>query len=233
MILRRINRTYARRTALPLMMLILAATAAGALAATFSGDGTFVGTSASDTFNLGSGNDTAYGLAGKDTFNVGNGNDVLDGDGDCMQGSNSAAYCEHGPIAGDGGDTFNVGNGNDTLYGGGGKNTYNVGNGTDVIYGGPLGDTFNLGNGNYTVYLGAGGGNTVNLGSKAGGVVYAQNDKRDTVNCKGDRATVYADRGADVLNSCKNVIYTHPAATARKRAARKHHATVRRPHRHR
>jgi Ca2+-binding RTX toxin-like protein len=198
--------------ALVIAMLVIAATATAALAATFSGDGTFIGTSGNDTFNLGSGNDNAYGLFGKDTINAGNGNDVLDGDGQCMSGNNSAQYCQDGPISGDPGDTINAGNGNSTIFGGGGHNSINVGSGTDTIYGGPIGDTINTGaNGHVTIFLGVGGGNTVTLGTMTGGVVYAKQGKADTINCNNASATIYADKGIDTLNKCKNVKYTSPS----------------------
>jgi Ca2+-binding RTX toxin-like protein len=197
---------------------------AAAVAAIFHGDGTFIGTNGNDTFNLGQGNDTAYGLLGKDTINAGNGNDLLDGDGTCMQGNQNGQYCQDGPQQGDQGDIINAGNGNDTLYGGGGKNTINAGTGMDVIHGGLLSDTINVSGGNSadTIYLSSFGGSTVNLGtstpSSVEGVVYAQNGKKDTINCYGSPATIYADQGIDVLNNCPNVKYTHPSLDNRRLA---------------
>jgi Ca2+-binding RTX toxin-like protein len=204
-------------------IVVLAATAAVAVAATMNGDGTLIGTSGNDTINAGNGNDNVYALLGKDTINAGNGNgnDVLDGDGTCMQGNNNSQYCQDGPVSGDGGDTINAGNGNDVVFGGGGHNTINVGSGTDVIYGGPIGDTINVNGGRSSdiIRLGAGGGNTVNLFSgHVSGAVYAQNGKTDTINCNGSPATVYADKGIDVLSNCPNVKYTSHSRDTAKRA---------------
>jgi Ca2+-binding RTX toxin-like protein len=208
-------------------LLVLAVTATVAVAATINGDGTLIGTSGNDTINAGNGNDFAYGLLGKDTINAGNGNDVLDGDGQCMKGSNSQQYCQDGPIPGDGGDTINAGNGNDTIFGGGGHNTINFGTGTDTIYGGPIGDTINAmgSHGTDTIHLGAGGGNTVNIVKGTLGVVYAQNGKPDTINCNGSSATVYADKGIDVVNRCPNVKYTSPSRDLKKASTKRtrHH----------
>jgi Ca2+-binding RTX toxin-like protein len=204
-----------------LATLTLAVTAAMAIAQTFNGDGTFIGTSGNDTFNLGNGNDKAYGLLGADTINAGNGNNVLDGDASCMQGNNNSQYCQDGPQQGDQGDTINAGNGNDIIFGGGGNNIINFGQGTDTIYGGLKSDTMNATGpkGTDTIYLQklgtdtwTVGGSTVNLGSSAIGVIYAQNGKVDTINCNGSKITIYADH-VDHLNRCRGaVIYTAPPA---------------------
>jgi Ca2+-binding RTX toxin-like protein len=199
-----------------------------AAAATFSGDGTFVGTSANDTFNLGNGNDAAYGLAGKDTLNAGNGNDVLDGDGSCQNGSNNQYYCTDGPISGDGGDTINAVNspGSDVIYGGGGKNTINAGYGADTIYGGPVQDTINVNTNKHatiakdTITLGkTSANNAVNVWGNIGGTIYAQQGKADTMNCSGAPILVYADK-VDQVNSCPNVKYTSPSLDVRRRASK-------------
>jgi Ca2+-binding RTX toxin-like protein len=224
------GRRMLRGKALLIALLVTGVTATAAVAATFNGDGVFVGTSGNDTFNLGNGNDTAYGLLGKDTINAGNGNDLIDGDGQCGQGSQNGMYCQDGPIRGDGGDTINAGNGNDTVFGGGGHNTINVGAGSDTIFGGPIGDTINVNGGRSydLIVLGAGGGNTVNLSSgHVSGYVFAQNGHKDTINCNGSPATVYADTGIDVVNNCPNVKWSSHHARDLKRASTKrtrHHA---------
>jgi hypothetical protein len=211
---------------------IVVVSATAAIAATYSGDGTFVGTSGSDTFNLGQGNDFAYGLGGKDTINAKNGNDHLDGDGHCMQGQNNQVYCDDTQDPGDQGNTINAGNGNDVIYAGGGHDTVNAGTGMDTIYGGPTGgDTINISGGTSSdaIHLGSGSlytaGSTVNLnGGSVHGAVYAQNGTKDTINCFGSPATIYADKGVDKLNNCPNVKYTSPARDVNKRAAHRRHA---------
>jgi Ca2+-binding RTX toxin-like protein len=229
-----------KRKVVGLTLLILALTAGTALAATVSGDGTLVGTTGNDTLNAGMGNDTLWGLSGSDTLNAGNGNDMIDAGGNCNTNDQGQDFphgipgtnqCSHGNGQGQQGDrdTVNAGNGNDTIYGGGGHNTINAGSGGDTIYGGPLGDTINLARGNSndtinlcgTVNTGVAcsisySGSTVNLSSGAiSGVVYANNGKKDTINCFGSPATVYADK-IDTVNRCKHVVWlaAHaPAAT--------------------
>lgn len=240
MVLPKAIRMLVKRNVLALALLILAVGAAGALAATLSGDGTLVGTPQNDTINAGNADDTVWGLAGSDTINVGNGNDMVDGDGNCSPGvqgnvypnglPSGSNYCGHGQQDQNGqNDTINAGSGNDTIFGGGGHNKVNVGSGKDTIYGGPIGDTINTGaNGHPTIYLGAGGGNTVNTGTMASGVVYAQNGQKDTINCKTPSSiTVYADKHIDVVNGCAKVIYTAPArardiSTVTRTSAAKH-----------
>jgi hypothetical protein len=200
-----------------LATLVLVIAAATAVAATFNGDGTFVGTNGNDTFNLGNGNDNAYGLLGRDTINGGNGNDVLDGDGTCMQGNNNSQYCQDGPQQGDQGDTINAGNGNNMIFGGGGNNTINFGQGNNTIYGGLKSDTINATGvkGTDTIYLQklgtdtwTVGGSVVNLNKGVVGVIYALNGRVDTINCNGSTITIYADKkGVDQLNNCKGTVY--------------------------
>jgi Ca2+-binding RTX toxin-like protein len=216
-----------------LAAVLVAATAAVAVAGIFIGDGTFVGTNQNDQFYLGSGNDKAYGLLGADYITAGNGNDVLDGDGQCMRGSNNSNYCTDGPQSGDQGDTIYAGNGNDTVYGGGGHNKISVGTGTDIIWGGPLGDTITTGaNGHPTIHLGAGGGNNVTTGTMAGGTIFAQNGKFDTITCKTPNSmTVYADR-IDSVTGCKTVIRPAPAVDRRAIAKRSKHRSHKRQQRH-
>jgi hypothetical protein len=248
---RRPRRLPVGRTA-GLATFVLVIAAATAIAATFNGDGQFIGTSGNDTFNLGNGNDAAFGLLGRDTINGGNGNNVLDGDGSCMNGNSNGQYCQEGPQQGDQGDTINAGNGNNQIFGGGGPNTINFGQGTNTIYGGLKSDTINATGpkGTETIYLQTlgtdtwtVGGSVVNLSSGILGVIYAHNGKQDTINCHGSKITIYADKGVDVLNNCKGtVIYTAPHAadtvgTSRVKRSRakarqhRHHArTHRRSH---
>jgi hypothetical protein len=208
-----------KRTAAALTTAILAVAATGALAATFSGDGTIVGTNSADTITAGNAQDTIWGLGGADKITAGSGQDVIDGDGECPPGVAAGVYpnglpkgkyCEHGPILGDGGDTITAGGGSDTVYGGGGHNTITLGNGLDTIIGGPLGDTIKAGSGADRFYLGSGlfyTGSTVYSGTGQN-VVHAQNGTRDTINCaRGNNTTVYADR-IDVVTGCAHVIYS-------------------------
>ena len=248
MILRTPTRMPAKTSAAALSAVIIAASTAGmALAGTFSGNGTIVGTSTADTITAGSGNDTVWGLGGADVIKAGNGNDVIDGDGHCdagvapgvyPHGLPAGDYCEHGPIAGDGGDSITVGGGNDTVYGGGGHNTITVGNGDDTIIGGPLGDTTiagtSTGQGNDQIYLGSGHGYTGSTVTTGAGddVVHAQNGVKDTITCaSGNGTTVYADR-SDVVKHCAHVIYTpDPNPTFRSlKSALTHRAARRNAH---
>jgi hypothetical protein len=90
------------------------------MAATFSGDGTFVGTNGNDTFNLGQGNDTAYGLLGKDTINAASRGPA---------GNDDDQYCDIEERSGDGGDTLHGGPDENAIFGGGGPNTMYGGGG--------------------------------------------------------------------------------------------------------
>jgi hypothetical protein len=213
---RRANRIIWVAVALP----VLAATA---FAATFSGNGTVVGTNRADTIKLGAENDTAYGLLGKDTIKAGNGNDMLDGDGQCPPGVNpgvypnglpSGEYCEHGPIKGDPGDTIKAGNGNDTIYGGGGPNTIKVGGGTDTVFGGPGKNKITAGDGPDTIEAG-GGPDTIRVG-KGAGTIFAQNAQVDHIRCaQGNHYVVYADPN-DVVSHCATVVRSAPRAIIRR-----------------
>jgi Ca2+-binding RTX toxin-like protein len=214
---------------------VLAVSVGAALAGTFSGDGTIVGSNGADTITAGQDNDTLWGLGGTDKITAGNGNDVIDGDGHCLPGVAPGVYpnglpkgdyCEHGPIPGDGGDTITAGNGNDTVFGGGGHNSITVGKGDDTIVGGPLGDHINAGSGysgnDDRVYLGRGAsyaGSTVYT-SAGDNVVHAQNEVKDTIYCaRPNGTTVYADT-QDVVTGCARVIYSaDPGATFRPAAS--------------
>jgi Ca2+-binding RTX toxin-like protein len=233
-VLRKAPRRGAKRRTLALTLLILAVTAATALAANISGNGTLVGTTGADNIAAGNSNDTVWGLGGGDSISAGNGNDVIDADGKCPQGLTAgdypnglpgSSYCEHGHDAVPGQHAnISAGNGNDTIYGGGGANSINVGNGDDTIYGGPISDTIQAGStsgqGNDKIYLDYNDsgayytGSTVYVGA-GDDVVYAQNGKKDTIKCpKGNQTTVYADK-VDSTTGCHRVIYT-PATTAAK-----------------
>jgi Ca2+-binding RTX toxin-like protein len=222
--------TRRKIAALSLLVLATAITAGSALAATVGGDGTLVGTPGNDKLNAGQGNDSVWGLGGSDTINAGNGNDMIDGGGHCPQGDQGQDFpngipgsnqCAHGNQGNQNGqETITAGNGNDTVFGGGGRNMISVGAGMDTIYGGPTGDTINVTAGNssdtinlcgtpHTAVACASGyaGSTVNLvGGAVGGVVFADNGKKDTINCFGSPATVFVDRRLDTVNRCPHVV---------------------------
>jgi Ca2+-binding RTX toxin-like protein len=207
-------------------MLVLAASAGTALAATLTGGGsnnTIIGTpSVADTINDGGGNDIIYGLGGGDTIKAGGGNDQIDADGQCTQGydtvtpgSSEANYCQHGQgNPKERRSSIQAGGGDDTIFGGAGPNTISVGVGSmgnDLIYGGQVGDTISSSNGDNKIYLGKGSlytGSTVSDGS-GNSVIHAQNGKKDTISCaRRNGTTVYADR-VDVVSGCARVIYTN------------------------
>jgi Ca2+-binding RTX toxin-like protein len=212
-----------KRKVLALTTVILAVTAAAALAATITGDGTLIGTSGADKLKAGQGDDTVFGLGGQDQITAGDGNDILDGDGACPPGVNPGdypnglppgVYCAHVQLSGDPGDSITAGQGNDTVFGGGGQNGISVGGGNDTIYGGPIGDAINAGsgyNGSDQVYLGRGpnyAGSAVATGTGTN-VVHAQNGAKDAISCApGNNTTVYADKVDAVSKTCAHIIYT-------------------------
>jgi hypothetical protein len=227
----RLRLTGLGKRALALAAAIVLLGAAAALAATFSGDGTIVGTSGNDKLTaFNANNDMVFGLAGSDQIQAGNGNyDSVDGDGSCPgvkpgvypTGLPSTLACVHVQLPFDGGtandpngDSISVGNGhNDTAYAGGGLNAISVGTGDDdTIYGGPIDDAINAGYGgagNDQVYLYRGsspyyGGSAVATGTGST-VVHSQNVNGvpNAIYCPpGNSVTVWANASDAVSSNC-------------------------------
>ena len=227
MSLRKAGQVLFKKRTLVLATMIVAVAAATAIAASFNGDGTIIGTSGNDSITAGNGNDTVYGLAGSDSISAGNGNDVIDGDGKCDPGVSSGVYpsglhqsggCEHGQVDGPGQtDTISAGNGSDTVFGGGGNDTISVGSGTDTIYGSNTGNTtISTGSrGSATVWLGTGTNNVAIGKSPISAVIHAYiygDTSTDTINCNGGNSTAYVNT-QDKTSNCATVVKNSDLST--------------------
>ena len=219
-----------KRKAVVLATLILGVTAATALAANVSGDGTLVGSTGPDNIAAGNGDDIVWGLGTPngttDNISVGTGNDQIDAGGHCMgvapgdypHGLPGSGSCEHGPTppncgaanisipGGSGGD--------DTVYGNCGPNNISnagkgQGNSHFYLYGGP--NNVSVNNGDDTIDLSheKAGPNNISTGT-GNDVVYAQNGVVDNITCGSKATIVYADHIDNAPKPC-TVRYTSPA----------------------
>lgn len=156
-----------------------------------------------DTQIGGRGNDRQYGGAGNDTQSGGSGNDFQSGGaGNDLMNGGSGRDRQRG---GSGLDVINGGSGNDRIDGGSGNDALNGGSGADTIVGGKGSDAIN---GDGVNAIAARVAVASRRHSRAGNdVIYAQDGRRDKVNCGGGRHDrVYADR-KDRLSHCETVIY--------------------------
>ena len=239
--LRKAARMSMKRKAVVLAVLILGVTAATALAANVTGDGTLVGSTGPDNITAGNQMDIVWGLGTPngtaDNISAGNGKDEIDGGGHCTgvapgdypRGLPGSGSCEHGPTPPNcGTENITAGSAMDTVWGNCGPNNITLGSGSDTVYlyGGP--NTVTVGNGPDTIDASheTTGPNTITTGS-ASDVVYAQNGVVDIINCGSSKTTVYADKIDQPSKKC-TVRYTSPARdrTARRTTARSSRRTA-------
>jgi len=219
-----------------LTLAVMAITAAVALAANVTGDGTLVGSPGNDNIAAGNGPDTIWGLGGSDNITAGTGSDVIDGGGTCVgtlapgdypHGLPGANYCQHGPNNDPGTDNIVALTGSDTVYGNSGRNNIVLGSGKDTVFafGGP--NSVVVGNGTDTI-------NAYGTGTYATGTgkdtVNAQFSRNDIITCGSSHTTVFAVKNAgDIIAPPCTVKFVAPqpvpgsarAATARKLAAKR------------
>ena len=222
--LRKAARMSMKRKAVVLAVLILGVTAASALAANVSGDGTLVGSTGPDNITAGNQKDIVWGLGTPngttDNISAGNAMDTIDGGGHCTgvapgdyrNGLPGSGSCEDGPTPPNcGTENISAGSGSDTVFGNCGPNNIALGSGKDAVYlyGGP--NTVTVGNGPDTIDASheTTGPNTITTGS-ASDVVYAQNGVVDIINCGSSSTIVYADKIDKPSKKC-TVRYTSAA----------------------
>jgi hypothetical protein len=221
MSLRKAGRMSMKSKAVVLATLILGVTAATALAANVSGDGTLVGSTGPDNIAAGgASNDIVWGLGTTtgttDTISAGGGAyDMVDGGGHCTGvgpgdypgGLPNSGSCEHGPTPPNcGTENISVGGGHsDMVFGNCGPNTISVGSGSNdtvTAYGGP--NNISVG--------GSGNGDVIDLSHETAGpnnistgkgseVVYAQNGQVDNLTCGSKLTVVYVD-SKDKTKNC-------------------------------
>lgn len=160
-----------------------AADDAGAQSCPTSGDDRQTGGAEDDVQRGGAGNDTQAGGGGSDVQDGGPGHDVQDGGG-----------------------------GADMLRGGPGSDVQDGGSGPDRLDGGPGNETQKGGSGADTIVTGGGSnvvqGDGATTGAAGNDVIYAQNWRRDRVDCGGGRRDrVYADR-FDQLVACEVRVFS-------------------------
>jgi Ca2+-binding RTX toxin-like protein len=209
----------------PLTLVVMAFTAAIALAANVTGNGTLVGSTSNDSIKAGNGSDTIWGRGGSDYIVAGSGADVIDGGGSCPaglapgdypNGLPSSDYCQHGPSGTFGTDSIRTGNGSDTVYGNGGANNIAVGNGADTIlaYGGP--NSVRVGNGPDRIYAYGTGAYTTGTGKD---MIFAQFSAHDTIQCGSRSTTVFAVAGVgDTFSTSCTVKFVAPEPVPGQRA---------------
>jgi len=91
--------------------------------------------------------------------------------------------------------------GNDLMYGYKSADRMSGNRGGDRMYGGPGADMVNGGPGNDSV-VGDKGNDTLR-GGPGNDLIQAVDNRKDQINCAGDRDRVYYDRGLDVLRECE------------------------------
>jgi Ca2+-binding RTX toxin-like protein len=178
-----------------------------------AGNDTQSGGGGSDTQSGGGGSDTQSGGAGNDVQRGGNGDDAqYGGPGNDTQRGGPGDDIQYGGagndrMKGDAGDDVQFGGpGNDVVDGGTGSDTSWGGDGNDVMIGGTGADTIN-GDGASP----SGASRAVAAKTKPGtDTIYAQDGKRDEVNCGGKKDKVFADR-VDRLQGCETVVYKKSA----------------------